>query len=196
MLSEDRIGNAAIIVQTPIPKNLRPELRKINSVKDIDSLSPENTIFPTCATAEACIRIIYPRINHNSKIAVLGGRGFVGKSIVSQLDSDKVPHSVFEQGDKLNLDEFDIVVTATGVPHLLSKEHIKNKKKLLIDIGFHPLSVRKDIPLAVAGDACPEIYSMFEEVTPVPGGMGPFQMAILLERFRYSLTGKQKKLWE
>ena len=78
----------------------------------------------------------------------------------------------------LNSEEYirnaDVVVVAAGKPHLLGKEHFK-KDAIVIDVGIHRNDKNK-----LCGDVNPEGLQV-QALTPVPGGVGPMTIAMLLK---------------
>lgn len=75
----------------------------------------------------------------------------------------------------------DLIIVAAGVPSLIKPDMIK-KGSILIDIGINRVSnVRKPRGYEIVGDIDVECYSKAQAYTPVPGGIGPITVAILLQ---------------
>jgi methylenetetrahydrofolate dehydrogenase (NADP+)/methenyltetrahydrofolate cyclohydrolase len=111
-------------------------------------------------------------------VAVVGGRGFVGNGVVRLLEDSKIKCLTLDLGDDLRRTlDADLVVSATGVPEILSETHLKPEHRLVVDAGFIPIANK-----IILGDVKRSAYSIPQNITPVPGGVGPLQMAILLER--------------
>lgn len=186
---EDTIG---IIVQNPVPRLLVPELRFLSPNKDLDGMQPLHplSLFRASATSEAIVRLIRAFATENSKVAVVGGRGFVGGGVAYLLELSGIKSLVLELGDELTkTNEADIVVSATGVPEILNETHLNSSHKLVVDAGFIPIANK-----VVFGDVKASAYSIPQNITPVPGGVGPLQMATLLER-TLTILGENIEGW-
>lgn len=166
---------AGIIVQAPPPQAVLGLLNEIDPAKDLDSLG----VFATraaCATADGVVRIAEPYLP-NAQVAVVGSNGFVGSGVVALLHQRGITPMRLDLGDDLRrLREADVVLSTTGSPWLLTPEHIHTGHRLVVDSGFspHPAGPRGDLHPAAAG--------LPGTVTPVPGGIGPVEMAVLAER--------------
>jgi methylenetetrahydrofolate dehydrogenase (NADP+)/methenyltetrahydrofolate cyclohydrolase len=69
------------------------------------------------------------------------------------------------------------VVSAVGNPHFLTEQHIRPHHRLVVDSGFLPQDDG-----SIAGDIAPSARQVPQYITPVPGGIGPVEMAVLMER--------------
>ncbi|HLF16077.1 MAG TPA: bifunctional 5,10-methylenetetrahydrofolate dehydrogenase/5,10-methenyltetrahydrofolate cyclohydrolase, partial [Candidatus Thermoplasmatota archaeon] len=69
----------------------------------------------------------------------------------------------------------DIVVTATGVPGLLTADHVK-PGAVVVDVG-----IARGKDGKIVGDVAPSVWERAGWVTPVPGGVGPMTIAVLLQ---------------
>ncbi|WP_078610514.1 MULTISPECIES: bifunctional 5,10-methylenetetrahydrofolate dehydrogenase/5,10-methenyltetrahydrofolate cyclohydrolase [Streptomyces] len=176
-LNEDPL-TSAVIVQFPPPPHLAPLVQHLTPAKDIDGLLEDRSLQPACATADGITRLVAPFASDNPTIAVVGARGFVGGGVVRLLAAQGHQVQELDAGDDLRaLREADIVVSATGQPHLLTREHIHPHHRVVVDSGFMP---RPDG--TVAGDIHPSATTVPQCITPVPGGVGPVEMAVLMER--------------
>ncbi len=145
---------------------------------------------PTCRLKSSISRLIAtlpkPDLCREQwiEIAVVGARGFVGQGVVQQLydrgfsvlaldqrDSGFVPE------DLLQVRNADIVISTTGQPELLDERHLVPDHRLVLDSGFTNLGDR------ICGDIRASARAIAQNFTPVPGGIGPTEMAVLLERF-------------
>lgn len=193
---ENLNNNASItglIIQLPLPDHLNREeaLDTIATHKDVDGLGPTNagraslgmkekTIYP--ATPLGIMRIL-EWINYDlkGKDAVMVGRSnLVGRPTADLLGMAEATVMVCHK-ETQDLKSFtrkaDLVVVATGVPHLIQKEHIK-AGAVVIDVGISPNPQgEKTVIGDVDTDAVSQIASI---VTPVPGGVGPMTVASLL----------------
>ena len=166
-----------IIVQNPIPLQLQEILERLPASLDLDGVTPNHPLFLAPATSEAIARLVQSFATPESLVAVVGGKGFVGSGVIRLLSESRINCLTLDYGDDLTRTlSADIVVSATGVPELLDERHLKPEHKLVVDSGFIPLND------AILGDVKRSAYSIPQNLTPVPGGVGPLQMAVLLER--------------
>ncbi|MFJ1567706.1 tetrahydrofolate dehydrogenase/cyclohydrolase catalytic domain-containing protein [Streptomyces erythrochromogenes] len=168
----------AIIVQFPPPLNLLPVVDRLDPAKDIDALLKGRSPYPACATAEGIYRVAEPFATDKPTIAVVGSKGFVGQGVVGLLQANGHDPITLDYGDDLRqVRAADIVISVTGNPGILGPDHIQPHHRVVIDSGFVPQadgSVRGDIGREAAG--------IPQNITPVPGGIGPVEMATLMER--------------
>lgn len=182
----NNLQSIGIIVQNPLPSpDLAEELHNIPPKLDIDGVNLLHPIFKASATSEAVARLVESFASPSDKVAVVGSRGFVGQGIVKLLKEKEI--TVIEldiaQGNtkediRQGLLNANLVVSATGQPNLITKDFLKAEHKLVVDTGFIPQSEGQP-PL---GDVAKDAYDIPQRITPVPGGVGPIQMAVLLER--------------
>jgi methylenetetrahydrofolate dehydrogenase (NADP+)/methenyltetrahydrofolate cyclohydrolase len=169
---------AAVIVQFPPPPRLAPLVQRLAPAKDIDGLLEDRSPQPACATADGIARVVTAFAADSPDIAVVGARGFVGRGVIRLLAAQGLPARALDMGDDLRaVREADIVVAATGQPHLLTPEHVRPHHRLVVDSGFMPRPDGR-----VAGDVHPDAAGIPQYITPVPGGVGPVEMAVLMER--------------
>lgn len=178
-----------ILVQLPLPKQIDEHLI-INSIlphKDVDGFTPlnlgnlvsENTILAP-ATARACISLIESTgINIEGKNAVVVGRSrIVGKPVAMMLLEKGATVTICHSKTK-NLAEHtkkaDILVVAVGKPKLITKEMVK-EGAVVIDVGINRVNGK------IVGDVDFEnVKEIAGFITPVPGGVGPMTIAMLME---------------
>ncbi len=170
---------SGIIVQFPPPDQVNDSIGEIAPEKDFDALLDQESPYPACATAEGIWRLVEPFAHDHPQIAVVGSNGFVGRGVVRMLEANGHQPIQLDIGDDLNrVKDADIVISVTGKPGVLGPEHLKPEHRLVVDSGFVPQ--RDGSP--VRGDVQPEATSIPQHITPVPGGIGPTEMAILMER--------------
>ncbi len=173
-----------IIVQNPVPeRKLRVEIAKIPPRLDIDGIN-ETSIFKASATSEAISRLVSGFTESGDRVAVVGSMGFVGRGVVKLLLEENIQLIELDRrkGDtasqiKQAVLNAELVVTATGQANLIQPDYLKPEHKLVIDAAFIP---QEDG--TILGDISKEAYDIPQYLTPVPGGIGPTQMAVLLER--------------
>lgn len=167
-----------IIVQFPPPARLQAVVATIDPAKDVDGLlGPERSPYPAPATSEGISRLVEPFLLENPHVAVVGSAGFIGSGVMTRLQQQGADVHGLDLGDDLTeVRHADIVISVTGRP-VLTGEHLGQQHHLLVDSGFLPSPDG-----SVQGDLSPEAAHRAHYVTPVPGGMGPVEMGVLLER--------------
>lgn len=182
-----------IILQLPLPAhlNMLEALDLISNAKDVDGLGPVNsgraslglcdkTIYP--ATPLGIMRILdWIKFDAKGKDAVMIGRSnLVGRPTADMLGAREATVAIChkETGDlKKFTQTADLIVVATGVPHLIGASHIK-KGAVVIDVGISQSPYMKNKLIGDVNTAeCEGIASI---ITPVPGGVGPMTVASLL----------------
>ena len=187
--NDDSVG---IIVQNPFADRLQSSLKLIDFEKDLDGMRGDNPYFFVSATSETIFRIVEPFVQENDVVAVVGARGFVGGGVVRLLEEQGINTLGLDYGDDLlQTRKANIVVSATGVPELLDERHITPEHRLVVDSGFVPLADSQ-----ILGDVNRSAYDIPQNITPVPGGVGPFQMATLMERLVTQVTGQEIERWQ
>ena len=185
--ADERI--TGVIIQVPVPDDLKDYIPLIEEDKDIDALA-NGSRFPTGATAEGIVRIAQPFIDPETTVAVVGSEGFVGTDIIKLLQQRGVDYIPLDQGDDLlRVREADIVISVTGQPEVLDERHLSPTHRLVIDSGFVPIDGE------VYGDVKKSAYGIPQNLTPVPGGTGPIEMAVLMERLVQKEIDPQIQPW-
>ena len=178
------------IVQLPLPDHINEQL-VIDSIlpgKDADGFSPinlgnmligKNTIIP--ATPKGIMRLLEEyKIDLEGKYAVVVGRSnIVGKPISLLLQQKNATvtmcHSRTKNLKKITK-EADILIAAVGKAKLITKDMVK-KGAVVLDVGMNRLEDGK-----LCGDVdFEEVSKVADYITPVPGGVGPLTIAMLLE---------------
>ncbi|WP_236570388.1 bifunctional 5,10-methylenetetrahydrofolate dehydrogenase/5,10-methenyltetrahydrofolate cyclohydrolase [Streptomyces mexicanus] len=180
----------AVIVQFPPPARLVPLVQRLDPAKDIDGLLGGRSLQRACATADGISRIVEP-FAEGATVAVVGARGFVGSGVMRLLADRNIALLPLDQGDDLRRAAgADIVVSTAGSAHLLTPEHIRPHHRVVVDSGFSP---RADG--TVAGDIHPRAAPLPQNITPVPGGVGPIEMAVLMERIVRQVADPALQPW-
>ena len=168
-----------IILQLPIlEKDHTDELcNLIAPAKDVDGLG-ENAAYDS-ATATAILWLLagYDIKLANQKIAIVGRGKLVGTPLYRIFTSSHYDVTLFHRGSDLtNLKNFDIIISATGAPGLISSDFI-SPGATLVDAGT---ASENGI---IKGDLSPELYSRTDltAITPVIGGVGPLTIACLFD---------------
>lgn len=188
-LNEDKTING-ILLQSPIPKHLdqNKAFRRIKAEKDVDGFNPINVgdlcigndCFISCTPFGVMKIFEYYNIDLEGKNAVVIGRSnIVGKPMVQCLLSKNATVTVCHSRTK-NLKEItknaDILIAAIGKPKFVTKDFIK-EGAIVIDVGINRQEGSNKICGDVDFDDC---ISKVSKITPVPGGIGPMTIAMLL----------------
>ena len=188
------------IVQLPLPKGINQEniLNKVLPKKDVDGFNPINygkmalgieTFLP--ATPAGIIELIkrYSIDLKGKKCLVIGRSQIVGRPISILLSQNKifgnatvtVAHSRSNNLKEICLDS-DMIISAIGIPEFIKKDMIK-PGTIIIDVGI--CRVKDDNSLKgyrIVGDVDFEsVYDKVSLITPVPGGVGPMTISMLLK---------------
>ena len=179
-----------ILVQLPLPKHIDTTtvLEAINPLKDVDGFHPYNvgrmvsnldSFLP--ATPFGVMRMFE---EHNIELSgkdvvVIGSSDIVGKPMASLLINKKATVTVCNSRTKdlkAHTSKADIVIIAVGVPFLLKEDMVKDGA-IVIDVGINRLENGK-----LVGDADFEgLKNKCSHLTPVPGGVGPMTIGMLLK---------------
>ncbi|MEI6790239.1 MAG: bifunctional methylenetetrahydrofolate dehydrogenase/methenyltetrahydrofolate cyclohydrolase FolD [Myxococcaceae bacterium] len=179
-----------ILVQLPLPAHIHTEsiLQAINPLKDIDGFHPENIgllsigkpRFIPC-TPKGCMHLIKASgLDLLGCHAVIIGRSnIVGKPMAQLLMNSDATVTICHHKTR-DLKSFtrqaDLLISAAGSPHLIKPDFIK-PGAVIIDVGINRLSNGKLI-----GDVDTQgALSVARAITPVPGGVGPMTLAMLME---------------
>ena len=184
-----------ILVQLPLPGPLDEQaiIAAINPDKDVDGfhvinagrLAVGQTGFVPC-TPLGCIMLLKDRLGDLSGLdaVVIGRSNIVGKPMAQLLTDANATVTIAHSRTK-NLPEVvrraDIVVAAVGRPEMVRGDWIK-PGATVIDVGINrlPLEPGKEKGRLVGDVAFAEALEVAGAITPVPGGVGPMTIAVLL----------------
>lgn len=194
VLSElERLNNddsvSGILVQVPLPKQVSEQkvLEAINPEKDVDGFHPSNIgklyideqTFVPCTPLGIMEILKHADIDIEGKNAVVIGRSHivgqpVSKLLLQQNATVTILHSRSKDMASF-IKEADIVVSAVGKPELVTKDMVK-EGAVIIDVGNTPDENGK-----LKGDvAFDEVKEVASAITPVPGGVGPLTITMVL----------------
>lgn len=168
-----------IIIQLPlIEKEKTDELcNLIAPEKDVDGLGQNATFDSATATAINWLLTGYDIDLKNKKIAIVGRGKLVGMPLFKMFTASNYDVSLFHRGDDLTeLKNYDIVITATGKPGLITNNMIK-PGAYVVDAG----TASEDGVLK--GDLAEEVRNRTDlsAVTPLKGGVGPLTVTCLFD---------------
>ena len=198
------------IVQLPLPKHI-DEQKVLNAVdpdKDVDGFHPENfgrmaleleSFIP--ATPYGILQLLERnKIETKGKnVVVIGRSNIVGKPMSLLMSRKAYPgnatvtltHSATQNIEEIT-QQADIIITALGVPEFLKADMIK-EGAVIVDVGItrvpddsHPKGY------VIKGDVkFDEVAPKSSWITPVPGGVGPMTIAMLMKN---TLLARQRKM--
>lgn len=168
-----------IILQLPIlEKEKTDELTAlIAPEKDVDGLSGKGCFDSATATAINWLLGGYNIELANKKIAIVGRGKLVGAPLEKMWTNSGFDVTVFHHGDDLmKLRDYYVIVSATGVPHLIKNKHVRGGA-VIVDAG----TASEDGVLV--GDVDDEVRERTDlaAITPRIGGVGPLTVGCLFE---------------
>jgi methylenetetrahydrofolate dehydrogenase (NADP+) / methenyltetrahydrofolate cyclohydrolase len=188
-----------ILVQFPLPKQINEEtiIRALDPRKDVDGFHPENVAklvledpsgFVPCTPA-GCMKLLeVAGIDTSGAEAVVLGRSMlVGKSVASLLVSKKsnatvtIAHSRSKDLPAI-CRRADILIAAVGRPEMVKGDWVK-PGAVVIDVGINRVedSTKKSGSRLTGDVAFQEVAPRCAAITPVPGGVGPMTIAMLMK---------------
>ncbi|MBP5569220.1 MAG: bifunctional methylenetetrahydrofolate dehydrogenase/methenyltetrahydrofolate cyclohydrolase FolD [Treponema sp.] len=191
-------GVHGILVQLPLPKHIDEDkvIMAIDPSKDVDGFHPVSVGnlmigrpgFLPCTPHGIIVLLQKMGIQTSGKHAVVIGRSnIVGKPVSILLARKDVNCTVTmcHTGTK-NMAEItrqaDIVVVASGHPHTLTKDMVKDGA-VVIDVGVNriPDSTKKSGFRLIGDSDFEDLKEKASYITPVPGGVGPMTIAMLMQ---------------
>lgn len=180
-----------ILVQMPLPSHIDEQeiIKTIDFKKDVDGFHPMNVgllqtghkdILTPC-TPTGVIHLLEQSVDtiEGKNCVVIGRSNIVGKPVATMLTSRNGTVTLCHSKTK-NLVEIsknaDIIVCATGIRNTVTKEMVK-EGAVIIDVGMN-----RDDEGKLCGDVDFEnVKDIAGKITPVPGGVGPMTIAMLME---------------
>ena len=188
------------IVQLPLPKQIDEEkvLLSINPEKDVDGFHPSNfgrmalemdSFIP--ATPHGIIELLERyKINTKGKHCIVLGRSQIVGRPISILMSQKIKSGnatvTLAHSQTKNLETLtktaDIIISALGIPEFI-KPHMVKKGSIIIDVGITRVKDSSNKKgYIIKGDVdFDNVSPICSYITPVPGGVGPMTIAMLLK---------------
>lgn len=187
-LNEDDTVNG-IIVQLPLPKHLNTNriINAISPLKDVDGFHPYNTgllqnnekpyfIAATPLGIMKLIKTIVPELT-GKNVVLIGASLIVGRPLATLLLNQNCTVTITHaqtQNIKELTSKADILVAACGVAKLVKADWIK-ENSILIDVG-----INRDNDKLCGDIDFDDVKNKALAITPVPGGVGPMTIAMLL----------------
>ena len=188
-----------ILVQLPLPKHINETrvLEAVNPLKDVDCFHPINVgklvsgrpyVLP-CTPAGICELLNAYDVQPEGKHAVIIGRSnIVGKPMANLLMQKSrdgnatvtVVHSKTKDIPGLTR-QADILIAAMGYANFVTADMVK-EDAVIIDVGMNRIDADNEKGYRLVGDVDFEnVYQKVSKITPVPGGVGPMTIAMLLK---------------
>lgn len=181
-----------ILVQLPLPAHLPKDqiIEAISPKKDVDGFHPYNLgrlmmgepVFTPCTPAGILELLKQEKIpTHGAEVVILGRSDIVGKPLANMLLQKSIANAtvtICHTGTKdlhFHTKRADILIVATGRPKMVGKDMVKDGTTI-IDVGIHRF------PEGLCGDVdFLEVKEKAAAITPVPGGVGPMTVVMLLK---------------
>ena len=180
---------SGILVQLPLPKHMDEDkvIRAIDPAKDVDGFHPQNVGalvigqkgFVSCTPAGIIELLKRNDIEIDGKHCVVVGRSnIVGKPMALLMLRENATVTV-THSHTANLKEIckqaDILIVAIGKNQFITADYVKDGA-VVIDVGIH-----RDENNKLSGDVkFDEVEPLASAITPVPGGVGPMTIAMLM----------------
>ena len=178
-----------ILCQLPLPKHMDEDkvIKRISPEKDVDGFHPQNVGalvigqqgFVSCTPAGIIQLLKRSNIQMEGKHCVVIGRSnIVGKPMALLMLRENATVTICHSRTR-NLKELckeaDILIVAIGKPQFITADYVK-EGAVVIDVGIH-----RDENNKLCGDVkYDEVEPVASAITPVPGGVGPMTIAMLM----------------
>ena len=190
-----------ILVQLPLPKHIDEDkiIKAIDPKKDVDGFHPQSVGalsigqpgFVSCTPAGIIELLKRSDVEIEGKECVVVGRiNIVGKPMALLLLRENGTVTI-THSRTANLKEVtkraDILVVAIGKPKFITKEYVK-EGATVIDVGIHRIGTTDSGKSILCGDVDYEdVFPVASAITPVPGGVGPMTIAMLMSNCVHSV---------
>ena len=198
-----------ILIQLPLPSHISTSLMltAIDPAKDVDGFHPinmgklllgEKDGFVSCTPQGVHVLLTHSQIPLLGKHVVIVGRSnIVGKPLAAIL-MQKAPHCnatvTVAHSMTENLPDVcrsaDILIAAIGQPHFIKADMVK-KGAIVIDVGINRIALPGQKPRLIGDVDFDQVAPLCSHITPVPGGVGPMTIAMLLSN---TLLSHQRRL--
>lgn len=188
-----------ILVQLPLPNsiNIQSTLHAVAPKKDVDGFHPENMGLLTSGiprfipcTPKGILKILehYHIETEGKQVAVVGRSNIVGRPMSILLSLKRNPgnatvtlcHTRTKDQREITKSA-DILISAAGVPNSITGEDI-SEGSVVIDVGINRVEDDSQKGYTLVGDVdFASVIGKASAVTPVPGGVGPMTIAMLVE---------------
>ncbi|MDW7799398.1 bifunctional methylenetetrahydrofolate dehydrogenase/methenyltetrahydrofolate cyclohydrolase [Streptococcus canis] len=180
-----------ILVQLPLPNHINDKkiILAIDPKKDVDGFHPMNTghlwsgrsLMVPCTPAGIMEILREYEVDLEGKHAVIIGRSNIVGKPMAQLLLDKNATVTLTHSKTRHLEDVcrhaDVLIVAIGQGHFVTKNFVK-EGAIVIDVGMN----RDDNGKLIGDVAFDEVAEVAAKITPVPGGVGPMTITMLLEQ--------------
>ena len=190
-----------ILVQLPLPKHIDEDkiIKAIDPKKDVDGFHPQSVGalsigqpgFVSCTPAGVIELLKRSGVEIAGKECVVVGRSnIVGKPMALLLLRENgtvtITHSRTTDLKEVTK-RADILVVAIGKPKFITKEYVK-EGATVIDVGIHRIGTTESGKSILCGDVdYDDVFPVASAITPVPGGVGPMTIAMLMSNCVHSV---------
>ena len=190
-----------ILVQLPLPSHINEDLviKAIDPKKDVDGFHPQSVGalsigqpgFVSCTPAGIIELLKRSNVEIEGKECVVVGRSnIVGKPMALLLLRENGTVTI-THSRTANLKEVtkraDILVVAIGKPKFITAEYVK-EGATVIDVGIHRMGTSATGKAVLCGDVdYDDVVEHVSAITPVPGGVGPMTIAMLMSNCVHSV---------
>ena len=190
-----------ILVQLPVPKHIDEDkiIKAISPRKDVDGFHVENVGalcvgnkgFVSCTPAGVIQLLKRSNVEIAGKHCVVIGRSnIVGKPMALLMLRENATVTICHSKTQ-NLKEIckgaDILIAAVGKPRMINSEYVK-EGAVVIDVGIH-----RDENNKMCGDVdFDDVKDIVSKITPVPGGVGPMTIAMLMNNCVEAMEQKKR----
>lgn len=188
-----------ILVQLPLPAQINPDrvLEKVSPHKDVDGFHPENLgrllagqpRFIPC-TPQGILEILdyYDIATAGRHVVIVGRSNIVGKPMMALLahkwDRGNATVTICHTGTAdiaVHTRQADLLIVASGRARLITREMVKAGVDI-VDVGINRVADDSPKGYHLEGDvATDEMMNHAHALTPVPGGVGPMTVAMLVK---------------
>ena len=186
-----------ILVQLPLPDHLNKDriLNTIAPTKDVDGMTTINSgklfqnqdvLFSPC-TPRGCIELLeeYDIRLKGKNITIIGSSNLVGLPLSMMLlykGATVTICNINTREIQEHIQHADILISCCGVPRIIKEEWV-NEGTVIIDIGINKIEDQSKKGYHLVGDVDFEnVKDKASYITPVPGGVGPMTIAILMKQ--------------
>ena len=200
-----------VLLQLPLPSGFDATelIDLIDPDKDVDGFHPTSVgrlvrgepTFVSCTPLGILYLLRREGIDLRGKIvAILGRSNVVGRplaNLLSQkgegLDATVIMLHTRSRQPEMLMRQADVVVAAAGSPGVVTRDMIK-PGAVVVDVGVHRVP-NPDVPgkFKLVGDVAPEVAEVAGWLTPVPGGVGPMTVAMLLRNTVDAASGHRTR---
>jgi methylenetetrahydrofolate dehydrogenase (NADP+)/methenyltetrahydrofolate cyclohydrolase len=198
-----------ILIQLPLPPHIHTEviMESVDPKKDVDGFHPINVgkmllgakdgFLPCTPWGIKVLLEKYSIATKGKHVVILGRSNIVGKPLAAILMQNQpgsnatvtVANSHTENLKSLCLSA-DILVAAIGKPHFLTADMVKNEA-VVIDVGINRV-MQNDQSILVGDVDFDRVKEKCSYITPVPGGVGPMTIAMLMSNTLKSFLNSKK----